>query len=57
MKPSCFPSEHAKGGPHILVGAGGKRTTCWPPVLRHEWNTYRVPVDSIRQLMQELDSA
>jgi len=53
-----LPRPARKGGPHILVGGrGGKRTTMLAARFADEWNTYRVPVDSIRQLMQELDSA
>ncbi len=53
-----LPRPARPGGPSILVGGrGGKRTTMLAARYAAEWNTYRLPVESVRALMQELDAA
>jgi alkanesulfonate monooxygenase SsuD/methylene tetrahydromethanopterin reductase-like flavin-dependent oxidoreductase (luciferase family) len=53
-----LPKPSKPGGPSIIVGGrGGKKTTLLAARFAAEWNTYRVPEETIRCLMTELDKA
>jgi F420-dependent oxidoreductase-like protein len=53
-----LPHPARAGGPPILVGGrGGKRTIRLATRYAAEWNTYRLPIEGIRELTAELDLA
>ena len=53
-----LPPPSKPGGPSIVVGGrGGKKTTMLAARFAAEWNTYRVPEETIRCLTGELDKA
>jgi alkanesulfonate monooxygenase len=53
-----LPRPARPGGPDIVVGGrGGKKTTMLAARFAAEWNTYRVSVDTVRCLTEELDKA
>jgi F420-dependent oxidoreductase-like protein len=53
-----LPRPEKQGGPDIVVGGrGGKKTTMLAARFAAEWNTYRVPEETIQNLLQELDAA
>lgn len=53
-----LPRPEKPCGPDIVVGGrGGKKTTMLAARFASEWNTYRVPEETIQNLLQELDGA